>query len=64
MSYTVYKFPSLFGTPKLFQFWVTSRMYATFLVIFTSYTVEIENNASGQYLAYWPLGLRRTIGRN
>lgn len=48
--YTVYKFPSLWGTPKHFRFYFTAWLYA-FLNPGICY--ELMDNETGKYKAYW-----------
>jgi hypothetical protein len=50
MRYTVYKFPSLYGTPKTFRFRFTAWLYAKAQLF---KVCELEDKKTGEYFAYW-----------
>ena len=48
--YKVYKFPSLYGSPKEFRFKLTAWLYAKMQL---GFVCELEDNKTGEYLSYW-----------
>lgn len=49
-KYTVYKFPTLNGSPKHFRTLLFAFFYAICQV---GVTCELENHKTGKYNAYW-----------
>lgn len=52
MKYTVYKFPSLHGTPRHFRFYMAALFYGLRMSS-RGCTIALRNNATGEYRAYW-----------
>ncbi len=52
MRYTVYKFPSLHGTPHHFRTSLGALLYG-FVCSFQGYVAELEDLKTETYKAYW-----------
>ncbi len=50
MKYIVYKFPSLYGTPKKFRTYIGAVIYT---LLSSKYMYELRNIETGEYKAYW-----------
>jgi len=51
--YTLYRFPSIGGSPKDFKFKTIAFIFALFGSFFKPKVYELKDNKTGMYRAYW-----------
>jgi len=52
--YTLYRFPSLYGSPMEFDSFLAMWLYVQWKIFWGSQLVyEYRDNSTGQYRAYW-----------